>query len=124
MEPISKAHGFRLGSRLVEFVRTPEILAGVNEKVVDSIVLTVKRVVLEYLTTDFFAVRLIVQLFESSCEKPVLDQPRHSRRIVVLYFLLRSQTTPHRLLTGAVYRGTSQPIPHRTYELTPTGARA
>ena len=124
MEPISKADGFRLGSRLVEFVRTPEILAGVNEKVVDSIGLTVKRVVLENLTADFFAVRLVVQLFESSSEKLGLDQPRHSRRIVVLYFLLRSQTTKRRLLTGAVYRGTSQPIPHLAYELTPTVARA
>ena len=93
MEPISKVDGFRLGSRFVEFVRAPEILAGVNEKIVDSIVLTVKRVVLENFATDFFAVRLVVQLFESSCEKPVLDQPRYSRRIVVLYFLLRSQTT-------------------------------
>ena len=111
MEPISKVDGFRLGSRFVEFVRAPEILAGVNEKIVDSIVLTVKRVVLENLATDFLAVRLVVQLFESSCEKPVLDQPRYSRRIVVLYFLLRSQTTPHRFLTGEVYRGTSQPAP-------------
>jgi len=111
MEPISKADGCRLGSRLVEFVGAPEILARVNEKVVDSIVLTVKRVVLENFATDFFAVRLVVQLFESSCEKPILDQPRHSRRIVVLYFLLRSQTTPHRFLTGEVYRGTSQSAP-------------
>ena len=107
MESISKVDGFRLGSRFVEFVRAPEILAGVNEKIVDSIVLTVKRVVLENFATDFFAVRLVVQLFESSCEKPVLDQPRYSRRIVVLYFLLRSQTTTH-----------------RTYVLTPTGARS
>ena len=95
MEPVSKADGFRLGRRSVELVRALEVLAGVSEKVVDLIDPTVKRVVLENLATDLFAMRSVVQLLESSCEEPVPDQPRHPRRIVVQYVPLRSPITPH-----------------------------